>query len=335
MYLATVSQSVRGSINPGSQTERGSAYQASQPVRGGSLQLGQPERGITFQPNHPLRGSIDQSSQPVRGSTYATSQRVRGSLHQASQPVRGRSYQHSQSRRGRIYRGFRSVRGSRYIQPRRGGFNGNRETPQDVTGSRERTCGICQDVVMDKPWSKARFGILPSCPHCYCLSCIMTWRRTQTEGITDTVNKTCPECRQRSDYVCPSRVWIEDPADKERFLAEYREQCGEKDCWYFKRGAGQCYLGNQCFFRHLDREGNPVDLGPPRIRGRRVPSEEMFLEFPEDYYEMFPNYTNSGWTYNDQVLQGLNFFEYVPGVVWDEHSPLVTNMWESANNLWG
>ena len=46
-----------------------------------------------------------------------------------------------------------------------------------VARSKEKTCGICMDVIMEKqPPSTQRFGILSDCSHCYCLDCIRKWR---------------------------------------------------------------------------------------------------------------------------------------------------------------
>lgn len=45
--------------------------------------------------------------------------------------------------------------------------------------SREQTCGICYEVVMEKPERENRFGILPNCNHCFCLSCIRKWRQAR------------------------------------------------------------------------------------------------------------------------------------------------------------
>ena len=46
-----------------------------------------------------------------------------------------------------------------------------------VAASREKTCGICLEVVMDKKGMGERpFGILENCNHCFCLRCIRMWR---------------------------------------------------------------------------------------------------------------------------------------------------------------
>ena len=51
-----------------------------------------------------------------------------------------------------------------------------------VARSRDKQCGICFEVVLDKP-REQRFGILPNCNHCFCLECIRKWRQsTQFEN---------------------------------------------------------------------------------------------------------------------------------------------------------
>lgn len=45
--------------------------------------------------------------------------------------------------------------------------------------SKDKTCGICMEVVMEKPKFEARFGIMPNCNHCYCLSCLRKWRQVK------------------------------------------------------------------------------------------------------------------------------------------------------------
>ena len=49
-----------------------------------------------------------------------------------------------------------------------------------VAKTRDKTCGICMEVVMDKmPKTEARFGIMPNCNHCFCLSCLRKWRQAK------------------------------------------------------------------------------------------------------------------------------------------------------------
>ena len=74
---------------------------------------------------------------------------------------------------------------------------------------KEKTCGICLDVVQEKPKEEAMFGILSSCTHCFCFSCIKTWQARQGEDIVH-----CPECRQVSN-ILKSSVWTEDSQEKQ------------------------------------------------------------------------------------------------------------------------
>jgi len=62
--------------------------------------------------------------------------------------------------------------------------------------------------------------------------------------------RACPECRQTSDYVCPSKHWIDTPDEKAKLLVDYKDALNKKECKYFKKGVGECPFGNKCFYRH-------------------------------------------------------------------------------------
>ena len=149
----------------------------------------------------------------------------------------------------------------------------------------------------------SRFGILPSCNHCFCLPCIRKWR--QAKQFEHKIIRACPECRlvlasniriwlipnliifrQTSDYICPSRFWVETPEEKERLLSDYKKNLGQKECKYFNKvrqeedsrcdrasvyfkylyifnilndqGSGECPFGNKCFYQHADKDGRSV-----------------------------------------------------------------------------
>ncbi len=101
-----------------------------------------------------------------------------------------------------------------------------------------------------------RFGILPSCNHCFCLTCLRKWR--QERQFEHKIVRACPECRQTSDYICPSRFWVETKEEKDKLFEDYRLALNKKECKYFKRGDGECPFGNKCFYRHVDSEGKEV-----------------------------------------------------------------------------
>jgi hypothetical protein len=147
--------------------------------------------------------------------------------------------------------------------------------------SRGKACGICLEKVLKKAGEthERRFGILPNCKHVFCVGCIRTWRE-QTVSVVNRDNvKACPECRTPSDYVIPSKYWVEDQDEKEKLLEDFRRNAKKKHCKYFLRGEESCPFGNRCFYRHELPDGTSVDIGPPRAR--RVPTYEALLSFSD------------------------------------------------------
>jgi len=41
-------------------------------------------------------------------------------------------------------------------------------------------------------------------------------------------------------------------------------------CKFFKRGDGVCPFGSKCFYLHMDKQGQHVELGPPHRRRQRL-----------------------------------------------------------------
>ena len=86
--------------------------------------------------------------------------------------------------------------------------------------SKDLTCGICLEVVLEKESRKSsRFGILENCTHVYCIDCIRTWRNSKFEKQN---KRGCPQCRIKSDFVIPSEYFYDDKTDKERLTNEYK-----------------------------------------------------------------------------------------------------------------
>lgn len=48
-----------------------------------------------------------------------------------------------------------------------------------IARSKDKTCGICFEVIMEKSDREQRFGILPNCNHIFCLACIRKWRQAK------------------------------------------------------------------------------------------------------------------------------------------------------------
>ncbi|XP_011880072.1 PREDICTED: probable E3 ubiquitin-protein ligase makorin-1 isoform X1 [Vollenhovia emeryi] len=135
-----------------------------------------------------------------------------------------------------------------------------------IQRSKEKSCGICFETIMEKSSREQRFGILPNCNHCFCLTCIRKWR--QAKQFDNKIIRACPECRIPSDFVCPSMYWVDTKEEKEKLIRDYKGALSTKDCKYFNKGRGKCPFGNKCFYLHALPDGTKKDVGPP-VRQRR------------------------------------------------------------------
>ncbi|KAG9353026.1 hypothetical protein JZ751_017602 [Albula glossodonta] len=122
--------------------------------------------------------------------------------------------------------------------------------------SQDKVCSICMEVVYEKAVpSERRFGILSSCCHTYCLSCIRQWR---------CAKQSCPECRVVSEFVIPSVYWVEDQQEKNRLIEEFKAGVSKKACKYFDQGRGTCPFGGKCFYMHAYPDGTRAEPDKPR-----------------------------------------------------------------------
>ncbi|ROL42430.1 putative E3 ubiquitin-protein ligase makorin-2 [Anabarilius grahami] len=132
-----------------------------------------------------------------------------------------------------------------------------------VQQSQDKQCKICLDVVYEKASpSERRFGILSSCCHTYCLSCIRQWRCV--EQFQNQIRKSCPECRVVSEFVIPSMYWVEDQDEKNRLIEEFKSGVSKKPCKYFDQGRGTCPFGGKCFYMHAYADGTRAEPDKPR-----------------------------------------------------------------------
>ncbi|XP_037926086.1 probable E3 ubiquitin-protein ligase makorin-1 [Hermetia illucens] len=174
-----------------------------------------------------------------------------------------------------------------------------------IARSKDKTCGICFEIIMEKSGREQRFGILPNCNHIFCLECIRKWR--QAKQFDNKIIRACPECRIPSDYVCPSAFWVETKDEKEKLITDYKKALGEKDCKYFKKGEGKCPFGNKCFYKHALPGGERVDVGVPKRNKRKIQrADDEILDLFDLYLwdfvdrrefhwlEILSNFTDSG-----------------------------------------
>lgn len=136
-----------------------------------------------------------------------------------------------------------------------------------VQRSKDKVCGICMDMVVEKkPVTSSRFGILEKCNHIFCLDCIRKWRGTKQ--FDSRTIRACPECRVSSDFVVPSKYWVEDQEDKTRLINTYKAALKSKPCRYFNEGKGECPFAGSCFYKHAYPDGRLAIMEAPKPRRR-------------------------------------------------------------------
>ncbi|CAK9825747.1 Probable E3 ubiquitin-protein ligase makorin-1 [Anthophora retusa] len=173
-----------------------------------------------------------------------------------------------------------------------------------IQRSREKSCGICFEVIMEKAFGEQRFGILPNCNHCFCLSCIRKWR--QAKQFDNKIIRACPECRVTSDFVCPSMYWVDTKEEKEKLIKDYKCALSTKNCKYFNKGRGECPFGNKCFYLHALPDGTKTDVGPP-VRQRRNADAEVDILRQLILWDFFEE-RDDRWFYDVDIEEIDSFF---------------------------
>mmetsp|Transcript_34084 Transcript_34084/g.87914 ORF Transcript_34084/g.87914 Transcript_34084/m.87914 type:complete len:265 (+) Transcript_34084:63-857(+) len=87
-------------------------------------------------------------------------------------------------------------------------------------GAEEMKCGICLELVKN---SGQPYGLLNGCDHVFCLVCIRNWRESaKMEEEKLEAARSCPLCRNHSDFVVPSWVFPSSAEEKEMIIAGYK-----------------------------------------------------------------------------------------------------------------
>ncbi|XP_055023387.2 makorin, ring finger protein, 4 isoform X2 [Misgurnus anguillicaudatus] len=114
--------------------------------------------------------------------------------------------------------------------------------------SKDVPCGICMDKISEKTSAQERrYGILPNCNHAFCISCIVTWRKTK--DFQEDVIKGCPQCRVKSSFYIPSKHWVCDGEEKASLIASFKERSSKLKCTFFMRH-GCCPFKTECIYSH-------------------------------------------------------------------------------------
>ncbi|XP_054706837.1 E3 ubiquitin-protein ligase makorin-2-like [Uloborus diversus] len=125
-------------------------------------------------------------------------------------------------------------------------------------------CNLCKEFVSRKDsFESTRFGILDSCDHIFCLSCIRNYRETIHRSVFKN-NKgncredpptpiICPVCKVSSVYIMSSRTWIRGPSKKAKLVKKFKESVKTIPCEYIKCGQGTC-LAFTCYTRAFETD---------------------------------------------------------------------------------
>lgn len=183
-----------------------------------------------------------------------------------------------------------------------------------IQRSKEKSCGVCFETIMEKSSREQRFGILPNCNHCFCLSCIRKWR--QAKQFDNKIIRACPECRIPSDFVCPSMYWVDTKEEKEKLIRDYKVALSTKDCKYFNKGRGKCPFGNKCFYLHALPDGTKKDVGPPVRQRRNTSDPDMDLLHQLILWD-FLEERDERWMYLD--LEDIPFFSDSDESDWSDY----------------
>mmetsp|Transcript_35834 Transcript_35834/g.82258 ORF Transcript_35834/g.82258 Transcript_35834/m.82258 type:complete len:326 (+) Transcript_35834:43-1020(+) len=139
-------------------------------------------------------------------------------------------------------------------------------------------CGICFENIGRKG---EQFGMLESCDHAFCLSCIRSWRKQREQ---DKLNlRMCPLCRNESFFVVPCDRLILHPEEKASAIEEYKRQMSRIPCKAFDYGRGKCPFGTSCFYAHLNPDGTR-HIAPPKRKmmgrdGTQIVGEVKLSDF--------------------------------------------------------
>ncbi|PSN57309.1 E3 ubiquitin-protein ligase makorin-1 [Blattella germanica] len=139
-----------------------------------------------------------------------------------------------------------------------------------VARSKDKTCGVCFEVVMEKA------------------------PREQ-------------QCRVTSDFVCPSMYWVDTKEEKEKLIKDYKGALSVKDCKYFRSGRGKCPFGNKCFYLHAFPDGTKADVGPP-VRQRRHNADGEIDVLQQIILWDFLDERENRWLYSIDELEDLVAF---------------------------
>jgi hypothetical protein len=153
---------------------------------------------------------------------------------------------------------------------------------EQPSNEEDEPCGICLEPIQ-------KYGLLSSCPHTFCFTCIMEWRSSKVSS-----RRVCPTCRKVSNYVMPSNTYPKSNDEKENLLKGYKRRMASRPCKKWTGELGSCPFGRDCFYSHCDANGVDIkgrdrsmqELYEERERNREEARGEMELEMIQELIMM-------------------------------------------------
>lgn len=160
-------------------------------------------------------------------------------------------------------------------------------TEKERIGSMDLTCGSCHEKVIALG---RRFGMLSSCDHPFCLPCIREYRAGNSfqewyDGKKERENlKNCPICNEESHFIIPCNRMVFDEHRKEFLINQYKGRLNLIPCKYFAQGYGSCPFGSSCFYAHVDKDGNHIEVTRNRERRNADGVLEVYQTQLSDFF---------------------------------------------------
>ncbi|KAK3730772.1 hypothetical protein RRG08_015689 [Elysia crispata] len=194
-----------------------------------------------------------------------------------------------------------------------------------LQASEKKECEICLENVLQQKSRRQtntdrRFGILENCNHCFCLSCIKKWRGNKDSSIE--MQKFCPTCRTHSDFVTPSKYWVETSEEKAKLIKDYKEMLKSKPCRFFKKGKGECPFDRKCFYLHALADGTVVERN--QVKRRRRTNAEGRQEVMDENSNL--------WSFINRRNMNFDRNEFLSDLLDDVVEDVISNVNELTRN---
>lgn len=126
----------------------------------------------------------------------------------------------------------------------------------DVSKVATMRCGICYEATGKE---RKNVGLLSNCEHCFCMECLWKWRHSDMSKVQETrgATKACPNCRVKSEFVVPSRVFCVGET-KEKVFKMHWKKMARRPCKRFNGNKGSCKWGSDCLWAHLDSNNDDI-----------------------------------------------------------------------------